>query len=318
MFGFHKSRLKVQFSIVALVAFSASPMFGQTTLEQQLEGKSTLKGVMSVVDEYYKGKPLDWRGEEGHDRRIKHWKRWEWYLSSRLGENDEFVNIPERLMKADVQVEKMDTFQLRNVNDFWQTEGPVSTNTVGIGRADRIAFHPSNPNIFYIGTPAGGLWKTTDGGNSWTPLTDNFPSMGISGIIVSHDNPNKIFILTGDADSEYIGGFVQQFGYTRPTQGVYRSLNGGSTWAKMSDIDDGDFLAFKMVQHPLNADIMLIASSQGMYRSTNGGSSWTKTKTGEYNDVEFLPGSSTAVAAGPTEAIYSLFGGNSWQTSQTS
>ena len=83
----------------------------------------------------------------------------------------------------------------------------------------------------------------------------------------------------------------------------------------MSHIDDGDFLAFKMVQHPLNADIMLIATSEGMYRSTNGGSSWTKTKTGEYNDVEFLPGSSTAVAAGPTEAIYSLFGGNSWQVS---
>ena len=213
------NRLTVHLSIVATVALLASPMLAQTSLERQLEGKSTLKEIMSVVDEYYKDKPLDWRGEEGQDRRIKHWKRWEWYLSSRLGENDEFVNIPERLIKADVQVEKMDTFQLRNVNDFWQTEGPQSTNTTGIGRADRIAFHPSNPNIFYVGTPAGGLWKTTDGGNSWIPLTDNFPSMGISGIIVSHDNPNKVFILTGDADSEYIGGLVQQMWLHTPHPG---------------------------------------------------------------------------------------------------
>jgi hypothetical protein len=270
---------------------------------------------MTEVDDYYKGKPGDWRGAEGQDRSYKHWKRWEWYMSGRLGESGEFVDISSQLRKAERQVEKMEDFSTRGINSFWSSEGPASTDAVGIGRADRIAFHPNNENIFYVGTPAGGLWKTTDKGASWTPLTDNLPSIGISGICVSPDNPNEIFVLTGDADSDYLDGFVSDFNYERTTEGVMRSQNGGVTWHPMGELSQFNYIAFKMVQQPTDPDVLLVATTTGIYRTENAGLTWTQTRAGVFYDVEFMPGTQYAVAAGKTEVVYSLSGGLAWGVS---
>ena len=309
--------IRLSVLVIALSLLQTAGSTAQTSLQSQLEEKSTLTEIMQVVDNYYQGKAEGWRGPDGNDRKYKHWKRWEWYMSSRLGKNGEFVDIPEYLLNADRKIEAMeDDSDLRSPNGFWTSEGPVSTNNIGIGRAERIAFHPNDPLTFYVGSPAGGLWKTADGGGTWIPLTDHLPSLGISGIVVSHDNPNEIFILTGDADSDNIaGGLVLNMGYVRKTKGVFRSLDGGATWHARGEVYGFNHLAFKMVQQPTDADVLLIATSQGIFRSDNAGLTWTQTRTGEFNDVEFLPGTQFAVAAGTSEICYSLSGGIAWGVS---
>lgn len=63
-----------------------------------------------------------------------------------------------------------------------------------------MGFHPTNSNTFWVGTPAGGLWKTTNGGNTWTTNTDNLPVLGVSDIAINPDNPSIMYIATGDGD----------------------------------------------------------------------------------------------------------------------
>lgn len=299
--------------IIALcLLFAGFQTMAQSELKNRLDGKQDFREIMKIVDDYYSGQPESWRGKTGEDPKLKHWKRWEWYTSSRLGPNNSFVNIQDSLIKARKIVDKMSPPEnSRSVNDTWTSVGPSST-TVGIGRADRIAFHPSDEDIFYVGTPAGGLWRTTDGGSSWEALTDHLPSIGISGVVVDWDNPSTIYILTGDGDSANNGGFVEQFGYARKSIGVLKSTDSGYTWKPTGTLFDGEFLGFKLIQSPISSNILLAATSEGIYRTENSGASWTKTFTGEIFDVEFKPSSNRAYASSANKIYYSLFGGISW------
>ena len=90
----------------------------------------------------------------------------------------------------------------------------TTSKATGIGRVDRIAFHPTNASIVFAGTPAGGIFKTFNGGSTWSNLNSYMPSLGISGLVISSTNANVIYALTGDGDSNLgDGGFVQGFDY---------------------------------------------------------------------------------------------------------
>ena len=105
-------------------------------------------------------------------------------------------------------------------------------------RTNAIAFHPTNGDIFYVGAPAGGLWITTNGGQSWTTHTDQLPTLGVSAIIVDYDNPLNIFIGTGDRDAGDAAGM-----------GVMKSEDGGVTFT-LSNFGMGEETVGMMLQHP--------------------------------------------------------------------
>ena len=79
----------------------------------------------------------------------------------------------------------------------------------GNGRVNCIEFHPTNPDIFWVGAPGGGLWKTIDGGNTWTTNTDNLPVLGVSDIIIDPTNtdiflgPDHFYSLQPNIASEF-------------------------------------------------------------------------------------------------------------------
>jgi hypothetical protein len=302
-----------RFLLLISISFCSVAAYAQTDLKTALQGKNTLDDIMEVVDLYYQGQPEDWQGPDGGLPRMLFWKRWEWFTSGRLGPGGEFVDYPAKIDAALEYVEKTWP-ERRDINPYWFSKGPATTAN-GIGRADRIAFHPSDTNIMYLASPAGGLWRTTNAGSSWTALSDYIPSPGISGIVVNWANPNHLYILTGDGDSEYGNGFVAQFNYVRKSQGVLKSTDNGATWKAAGVLDTNDFIGFRLIQDPTNSSVLLAATDLGVYRTDDAGSSWTRTLSDDIYDVEFKPGTNRAYACSTTAIYYSSDGGINWNNS---
>lgn len=131
----------------------------------------------------------------------------------------------------------------RSVGGNWQVCGPtlddITTrdNIRGVGRMNALAFHPEDPNIIFAGAPAGGLWRSYDGGLHWETNTDQFPTLGVSSIAFSPSNPSVVYIGTGDRDAS-----------DSPGMGVMKSVDGGMTWdfvnSAISDKVVGDLLVY--------------------------------------------------------------------------
>ena len=151
----------------------------------------------------------------------------------------------------------------------------------GIGRINCITFHPTQANTFFVGVAQGGLWKTTNNGVNWTPLTDNLPITRISDICIDPTNTNNMYISV--CDFEYIGVSLFINGRKRNTHygmGVYKTTDGGLTWNPTGltfQLTNGDeSLIRKIVINPANNAELVACGVSGMYKSANGGTTWTK------------------------------------------
>ncbi|WP_462248821.1 WD40/YVTN/BNR-like repeat-containing protein [Ferruginibacter sp.] len=272
-------------------------------LRQQLQGKQSLTEIMNTVKQYYKNpQTINRVGVDAVNRSLKHWSRYEWYMSSRLGPNGEFVNINQKMINAT-------GMQQRGVGNIgngiesstaiWSAVGPLNTDG-GIGRVDRLAFHPTDADIVYAGTTAGGLWRTTDAGTNWTNLTPDIPTGGISGILIDPVNTNTLYVLTGDGDSDF-GGLVEDYGYMRLSIGVLKSTNGGSTWTKMGNFPGVDYsrlVGYRLTMHPTDNNILYACTNQGLFISLTAGATWGLVNgTGRFFNLQFRPGSGTVCYA---------------------
>lgn len=306
-----------------ILCLLAVPVFGQEDLKEKLKGKSTLSAIMHEVDAYYRAHPE--AEADDFESEYLHWKRWEWYMSSRLGPHGEFVNIPQMLLRGLEEKERMTSAEDRNINASWTFMGP-STYPLqnpdalynGLGRVDRITFHPTNANIIFICTPAGGLWNTLNGGSSWNNLTDHLPAVGISGFVISYANTSVMYLLTGDGDSNTTA--LTDLGLCRPSLGVFKSTDGGVSWHYTGAFPDtgGNFYGYRLTQSPTDPEVLIAATSVGLYRTTNGGSTWTKEIAGTFYDVKFKPGDGTRVYATTDGDFYlSTNSGDTWTSNST-
>jgi len=198
------------------------------------------------------------------------------------------------------------------------------------GRATRVTGIGGDPTTYYFGAAAGGVWKTTDGGINWFPIFDDQPVASIGDIAIAPSDSNIIYVGTGDAKSR---------GNDSHGNGVYKSLDGGSSWQHMG-LPKVRHIS-RVIIHPENPDIVVVAApggfygpnkDRGIFRSMDGGKSWEKIlfvneHTGAY-DVTFVPGSPdtlyasmwqmirnpfSLVSGGPGSGLFrSSDGGNSW------
>jgi hypothetical protein len=283
---------KIIFSL--LFSVTLIPSYAQLTispeLKTSLQGKSGFNEIMQTVSDNYIQR--DYTHNAKLFSEFKKWNRWGWYMGSHLGSDGMPVNISEKTWEASQQ-----NLAQRNLNSkapgntfsntgVWASIGPYAI-TEGVGRADRLAFHPTNANIIYAGTPAGGLWRTLDGGSNWHALHGYLPNIGVSGIVIDRDNPNTIYVLTGDGDSNIPSGFVFAFDYIRPSIGILKSTDGGGTWSKLADIvaPGTPFYGFKLVQLEDFHNRFFACTSDGLYRSSDFGQTWTRDATIGFDDV---------------------------------
>ena len=223
----------------------------------------------------------------------KVFKRWEYMMQSRVAP-DGTRPAPDAVFKA------YDAFNdnPESASGSWISYGPSQIPSpgppgyLGLGRLNVIAFHPTNTNTLYVGSPSGGFWKTGDGGLNWTTTTDTLPTLGVSAIVVDYSNPSKILIGTGDRDAG-----------DAPGLGVYLSTDGGITWAS-SNTGMWNKTVGKILQHPTSSSIFLAATNGGVYRSTDGGASWTKSISGNFKDICFKPTDPTIVYAAKGSSFY--------------
>lgn len=189
----------------------------------------------------------------------------------------------------------------------WTPLGPISwtpsSYNPGMGRVNIVVEDPITPTTLYVGTPAGGCWKSTDNGVSWTPLTDHFQTLGVSSIAVDYTNNNIIYIGTGDDDAS-----------TTNNIGLYKTTDGGATWTETSPNSTSLFgaLIYKVQLHPTNPNTVYVASSTGCHRSTDGGATWTLLRSGSWRDMELKPGDPNTIYLSNSTFVYSTDGGTTW------
>ena len=296
--------------MVLMLSMAFIRLTGQQTAPADLYLNSNTDNFSEIVrtmNHYFEGK------SQGQGSGYKQWKRWEYMNKNRLTPDGKVTNRVAGNLKALQDYEA--THQVANSDNTevtygnWISRGPTGYVdgagwNGGVGRVACIAFHPSNASIFWIGTPAGGLWKTTTGGSSWTPLTDGMPSIGVSSIAVDYANTNAIYILTGDGDS----GDTQSIG-------VLKTLNGGETWLStgLSWLTSASTRGYKLLIHPTNHLILFSVSTAGIHKTINGGGAWTLVQSGGFQDIEFKPGDPTVMYATSGTLFYrSDDSGDSW------
>lgn len=179
-------------------------------------------------------------------------------------------------------------------NTGWTELGPfnwtrTSSWTPGLGRITAIAVEPKQQNIIYAGSPGGGIWKSTNAGQSWRPLGDNMFSMSIWSIAIDPNNTNVV----------YLGNAAGQ---------IMKSSNGGNSWTEISRVSG---TPRRILIHP-NSNIIFIGTTKALYRSTNAGNSFSLLFNSRAEDVEFKPGNTNVVYACGNSFYRSTNGGASF------
>lgn len=217
------------------------------------------------------------------------YKRWEWYWRDRVLPDGSF---PDFEKQNEVFIQNSKSMKSKSVTENYQwsciNQESCQGGYNGMGRTTSIAFHPTDPNTFYVGAPIGGIWKTTDGGKTYTSLGDKLPYIGVGCIAIDYKNPNNIYISISDNG-----------GWWNYSLGVYKSTDAGLTWNKtgLSWPFTNGIAIYAMEINPVDPNILFVASGQGLYRTLNSGVNWTLTKAGSCYDVKFVPGSKRTIYA---------------------
>ncbi len=155
----------------------------------------------------------------------------------------------------------------------WINLGP---NTIDLhsGRMTCHAFDPVNPDILWAGSAMGGIWRTTNGGELWEPMTDELPSMIISDLEVCPVNGN--IILAGTGNDRFLSITMG------PGVGVLKSTDNGETWYQTNfNYSLGQNISvLKLVWKPGSVDSVYMAASNGIWLSTDAGENWSLLRSG--------------------------------------
>ena len=274
--------------------------------ERLINTSLTFQEIVNAFDTYWETRDPNVRGSG-----YKPFKRWENYWKNFVKEDG---TLPTKQELWDTWLDKNQKKNSRSVlldNSNWLPLGPfthINTGSwsSGQGRVNSIIVDPNNSTTYYSGAPAGGIWKSTDSGSTWTVLTDDLPQIGVSGIAIDYANANIIYIATGDDDAG-----------DSYSVGVFKSIDGGLTW-NATGLNPGNspYSMNDIYIHPTNSNILWVATSSGVYRTTDAGINWTNTLSGNIKDIKIKPGDPNVVYAVSQSTFYtSLDGGITFSSS---
>ncbi|UXI67656.1 WD40/YVTN/BNR-like repeat-containing protein [Tahibacter amnicola] len=194
-------------------------------------------------------------------------------------------------------------YGILNELSSWQSLGP---GNIG-GRTRVLRFHPSNPNIMYAAAVAGGVWKSTNAGTTWTPLSDLAGNLAVVSMAIDTTNPNRMWVGTGE------GVFN---GDAARGAGIFVSNDSGNSWNQLPATDNSDFFFVNdLIQSPNSANTLYAATQTGILRSLDSGATWTKVVDSSASGINVFGGcfDLSAIPGGPQDTILGTcgtFGGN--------
>ncbi len=147
----------------------------------------------------------------------------------------------------------------------WVERGPGNFG----GRTRSIVVHPTNANIWWAGAVGGGIWKTTDAGQTWACKTDNMPVISVASMAICKNSPDVLYAGTGEG----FYNFDAIIG-----DGIFKSTDGGETWQQIAaTVGNSNFrYVNRIIVDPNDPDIFTAATKSGVYISEDGGVSWTE------------------------------------------
>jgi len=286
----------------------------------------TFYDVQKAFYQWYATQPQSANREvnEEDDGMYMFFKRWEYMNEPRvyptgklpaLGFNDlkkvsdnKSSNATDRTHR--VQSNTWQPLGVANVRPI--SSGYDSTNTSGFsdgeaGRLNMICYNPLKTTTLYAGAAGGGLWRSYDAGNTWTPIGDNLASLGVTDLQFAPNDTNTLYLATGDME-----------GKKNPSVGLLKSTDNGQTWHQtgLSFAQSQQVFMGNIVIDPLYPDTIYVATSNGFKKSTDSAHTWTTITVGS-NFVEQIamnPADHNLLYATTFEGryFYSTNGGATW------
>lgn len=283
-----------------------------------------------------------------HEQLLRDWQErfpkargWKWaarHEHELLKRADANGTLPsgEVLLDAAHQLEQSQSLtpQARTAqNPTWSPVGPYGSTTLeGIGRINCIAFHPTDANTYYLGFAQGGIWKTTNGGKSYTPIGDQLPILRIGAIAIDPNNPQVLYISL--SDFAYVGYDLYTADRKRNTHyglGVWKSTDGGTTWQptglRNTLEENTRSLTRSIWVNPRNSLEVVVVGSKGIFKSFDGGQAWQQVQGAFTSQLIQDPSDPSVLYAagmyvhtvrtGTAGVLKSSDAGNTWRTLNT-
>ncbi|MCK5764420.1 MAG: hypothetical protein KAH26_00490, partial [Bacteroidales bacterium] len=281
--------------------------------------------IQREFNEYWAPYNVDNNGyyvENGVRKKAGGWKqfrRWEWFWENRI---DPVSGEFPTLSAAEIY-QQLGGAATRSSDGNWTSLGPNSSGGgySGIGRLNCVVEQELSGDL-YAGAASGGLWKSTNGGSSWTVLTDNNAVLGVSSIVVvPNGGVDIIYIGTGDRDGGSMWSLSGGQSNDNNSVGVLKSTDGGITWLPTGltySTSQKETINRLVIDHT-NSSIIYAATSDGIYKTTDGGVTWPIQISGSnFIDLEMHPTNSSILYASTksywnSPVIYKTSdGGSSW------
>ena len=285
--------------------------FGQKSWVNDIHNEDkTLYEVQESFESYWENKTI------GKGKGWKPFKRREAFMEPRVYPDGIFPysKLYEEYNKLKNQPKSLNQ---ENIEADWQAYGPTSVpyqnngTKRGVGRINIVEFNPNDPNLIWVGSPSGGLWQSSDGGESWTSNNDLLPNLGVSDIAIDPTNPSIMYILTGDRDAD------DTYAY-----GLLKSTDGGQSWntTGLSFNLNNAYRGNRILINPNNTNILLVSTRKSgygeIYRSIDAGENWDMVLQGpNFISMEFNvsnPNIVYAVTTGTSKFYKSNDNGLNW------
>ncbi|MGX7667737.1 VPS10 domain-containing protein [Flavobacterium pedocola] len=269
----------------------------EKTSDTERKREKTIDELVTSFEEYWKTHDKKKKGSG-----YKPFMRWENHWRNLTNAEGKLITPGELWTAFNQKNQARNNSVNRNLPPSnWTPIGPFThLNTgswsSGQGRVGFVYVDPTNSNTIYVGSPAGGIWRSTNNGTTWTPLSDQLPQIGVSGIVVDHTNANTIYIATGDKDASDTYSI-----------GVLKSTDGGATWNTTGlTFANTTTYAGDIIMNPTNPNMLWVATNVGLYRTTDGGTTWTNEQAGNFaqGTIRVKPGDPNTVYATSNNRFY--------------
>lgn len=286
---------KPTFILLACV-LSFLNMESQDYLEMMNSEEFTVQEIQNTAKAYFETKGT------GRGTGYKSFKRWE-YNAIRMQDENGFLKPSsfyyDELERYNSEINNSSRINRTSLVSNWEELGPAYWNQTsgwnpGVGRITSIAIDANNANHIIVGSPGGGVWKTTDGGANWSVLTDNLSNIYVSALTIDPVN-SSIY-------------------YWGSTSGIiFKSTDAGATWNQLADTGNGVVNKI-LINSSDTSKIFCSSQFDGVYKSTDGGVNWSSIHSESITgyDIEFKPGDQSVVYASGNKIYKSTDSGQSF------